>query len=507
MVITLPGGIVIDTDRMKLKPWDHQLKGVEVLCRRPIFGLFWDMRLGKTKAIIDAACFLFEANKVDVCLIVSPAQVKDVWLDSEMGEIHKHTFVEYIPREFCKKTEDYNDYNQSGRSRLWFVVASAEFLRQEDQHGDFPKVDMLLKQLKGKRVWLVVDEASMIGNHASLTTKAIEQLRQGLALRVTELDGTPEGNSDMDLYSKFHVLDPGILGYKNFWHYRASHGIMGGFKKKQIIGSKNMEKVTRLTRPHCWRLEQGDVLDMPEKVPSFFTVALSEQNWKTYCSLRDDLIAEFDDTTLVVNNAAAKVMRLAQVCAGFLGGFEDEETGLVETREIGEESTAGLLLWLKEKFRQKPTYKAVIWCRFRPEIERLHRRLRAAFPKITLGLKYGGAEENIKLFHQDSNLKGPGLLVGQPQAARFGYNFAKAEDAIYLSQDYNHVTRRQSEDRVQATGVRKITLLMDVLVTGPQGQKTVTWDIRKTLQDQENVGRRTAAQWKMVLQDGMRLNG
>ena len=133
---------IFDPTRFRLTPYPHQLLGVGKLLDHPFYGLFWKMRLGKTKAVIDAACVLYEAGLVTAVVVVCPAPVKD------------------------------------RVNRLLFTVTSLEYCRQENAQGEFPKVLHLTREvLKDDRVWLVNNEGSELGTHDSLQTKAMMTFR------------------------------------------------------------------------------------------------------------------------------------------------------------------------------------------------------------------------------------------------------------------------------------------------------------------------------------------
>jgi hypothetical protein len=101
--------------------------------------------------------------------------------------------------------------------------------------------------------------------------------------------------------------------------------------------------------------------------------------------------------------------------------------------------------------------------------------------------------------HPRSKYQGPYVLVCQPQSAQYGNNFSRARTSIFLSRDYNRITRAQAGDRVQADGAGATTSELDVVVTGPRGQKTIVHDIIASLLERENAEKRTAAEWRRVL--------
>jgi hypothetical protein len=499
-------------------PYDHQRKGIEKLLVSPRYALWWEMRLGKTSAIINTACFLYQTGLLDAVVIGCPAQVKAVWGHKEIGEIQKHCFEPYKLIELSSANSDYADMLAQATKELLFMTVSHEYLRGEDSHGGFPRVADIKKATLGKKIWVVLDEAAAFSNWKSLQTKSAMDLMAKLQPdRRTLLDGTPLSNSPICQYSKFGLLGKDILGYDSFYHYRAVHQITQpnkfAFKiikdkagnvisnkgsGKKYIGFQRQELIDRKVRPYCEYLESADALDMPEKVFSFLTVALDRPAWRRYCEFRDEMITQLDSGVLSAQHASVKVLRLAQLCAGFAGGVENSLTGEAETIEISCEATKAILEWLTRRYEEDPNFKCVVWCRWRSEIERLARLATKLPTKVSV--VYGAKKDYNDELHPDSQYLGPLLLIAQPQALRYGVNLSRAGTEVYLSQDYNLITRAQSIERLQAPNGRSTTLVLEVLVTGPNGQRTVTWDIKRTLEQKEEITRRTANEWKIVLE-------
>jgi len=504
--------IEVNPTRFKFPPYKHQLQGTKDLIRKAAFNLFWEMRTGKTKAVIDAACLLFEAGVIDTVVIACPAQVKPVWLEPELGELKSHVFVSYRAIDLEAKIE----HKLAGYLEacikfhvLPFVVVSYEFLRQEDAQTEYHKVGKLVEAVGNSKYLMVCDEGCALGNWGAAQTRALYQLRQ-TASRVTVLDGTPIGNSPLTLYTKFKLLQTKlahrakpILGFREFSHYKRFISVFGTMERgkfKKVVAWKNLDEITQRAAPYCSRVEAKDVLDMPRMVPGMIQASLSEKSWKVYKDLRDQMVAWVDGEENVIQHAHVKVLRLAQVCGGFLGGFESEiNIGEKEVREVGTESLESVLDWLRLRFKEREDFKVVIWVRFRAEIERYFDRISREFPLAEVKRQYGDVKDYDGELHPKHPFTGAFVLIVQQQAAQYGMNFSKADTEVFASQDYNVVTRSQSEVRLQAPETRSITSVIDLLVTGPQGQKTVTHDIVKSLREKEDLGRRTAARWKQVL--------
>lgn len=507
--------VEFDPSRCKLPPRPYQVQGVKQLLKRPRYGLFWEMRLGKCKAVIDAACALFDAGEFDAIVVACPAQVKGVWMDFELGEIAKHSWVRHAVADYKGGREGVVKEKAPGERRLIWIVTSYEFLRQENANGDFPKVEGLIHALRGLRYWLVCDEMAALGNYKAMQTKAIRRLAEGAA-RVTGLDGTPVGNSPMEQFSKFSVLSPEILGYKNFFQFRARHAIVKRVpwtKSGQVVGFKDQAVIDAKVKPYCEYLSQ-EGLDLPEKVYTFFTAALEPKTWRLYESMRDELVAELDMGTVTANHAAVKCLRLAQLCAGFIGGLDNDGLGTgflpAETKrqeakspasvEVSRESTNAFLAWLKLRLAEDSKFKCVVWCRWRAEIERLERELKNEWgpTRLRVGVTYGSRKDE-NFLHPEHPGSIAGVMICQPQAAQYGVSYAKADTEVFLSQDYNRVSRAQSEERVQGVGIRRSTSVVDVFVTGPNGERTIVHDILRSMREKEEVARRTVEAWRRAL--------
>ena len=97
--------------------------------------------------------------------------------------------------------------------------------------------------------------------------------------------------------------------------------------------------------------------------------------------------------------------------------------------------------------------------------------------------------------------------MGQPQAGGWGLNLQTAHTVVYLSNDYNLVTRLQSEDRAHRKGQHEKVTYIDFLATTPNGFQTTDHVVLKALQKKENLANWTYTQWMQALQKGSKLSG
>ena len=148
--------IPLDFSRCRLPPFQHQREDVAWLLDKPYAFIASEMRTGKTKIVIDAVQFMYERGIVDKAIVVTPAPVRDVWFDPQLGELAKHlwkdlpsTVIEYHskPRAWVN-----GDVKMHGTALRWHVT-NFEFIRSKKN------LDGILKHC-GPKTILIGDESS-----------------------------------------------------------------------------------------------------------------------------------------------------------------------------------------------------------------------------------------------------------------------------------------------------------------------------------------------------------
>jgi len=414
---------VIDLSQSRLKPYDHQVVGVEALVNNEFFLLADEMGAGKTKQVIDAAQVLVAMELVNQVIVLAPAAVRGVWFDPELGELKKHLWegAETEVVEYHGKTRR---WGTAGAKTRW-VITNYEFIRSAD------RLKPLLK-IANKRTLLILDESSFVKSHASKQARAALKLRNRCG-RVALLNGTPISHSPLDMYAQGQIMSKSILECEGVTHFKARYALMGGYEvevkygqgrgKKvptQIVGWKNLEDLQQRFAPYVLRRITHDCIDLPPSLdPVALNVPLKPATWKVYKEMRADLISWLSqDTVAVAVQAGNRAMRLAQVCSGFIGGIQEEKdcpncslkndvdaecpycggmgTIIVamkgEVREIGDEKLKATMDWIGRVYDEDPTKKLLLWCRFRPEAERLYHALKSQKPEIELGALWGAQD-------------------------------------------------------------------------------------------------------------------
>ena len=505
--------IEINSNCFKSQPFKHQLEGIKAIVKNKAFALFDEMGAGKSKQVIDAACILAQAGEIDTVVVLAPASVRSVWINYEIGEIKKHSWVCNHVFEYHAKSEIvWGDLITPGCTGLMWCVTNYEFLRREERLAG------LIKILAGRKTMLVLDESSYVKNRTAQQSKAVYKLRQHCA-RCVLLNGTPVTDNPLDLWSQFRILDEKILftHYKNFYHFRAHYAVMGGWKMKQVVKWINLEKLSKMLKPWVLRRLKKDCLDLPEKLFTTREVPLEPATWARYRELKKDAVMALPTgDQLLEPNAAVRVMRLCQITSGHIGrtyqtleGRQvlEETVEMIEPLNTTQDLSSEKLDWcIKYLTHECQAQYVIVWCRWRRERERLFKMLIG--PPFYLYQLYGGQpqkerEKAIEYFSKPLEVddgKNKSVLIAQPHAGGHGLNLVAATEVIYLSNDWSLGIRLQSEDRCHRPGQKHPVTYIDVISTGPKGQKTIDWTIYQALSKKQDLARLTASTWRKELE-------
>ena len=70
--------------KFKTKPYQHQLKALELSWQKSYFAYFMEMGTGKSKVLLDNIAMLYDQGKIDGALIVAPKGVIGTWYNQEI---------------------------------------------------------------------------------------------------------------------------------------------------------------------------------------------------------------------------------------------------------------------------------------------------------------------------------------------------------------------------------------------------------------------------------------
>lgn len=531
-----------------LRPYVHQVIGIEKLVTEPMFFLGDTMGIGKSLQVIASAHVLFLQNIIDHVIIIAPASViVGVWFDPELSELAKHLWPT-VPSEV-------NLYRGKGRTWLWpdkkpvkkrlkWTISNFEYLRSKE------RLAPLLKTCN-KKTLLVLDESSAIKNRKAQQTKACVKLRKR-AGRIVLCNGTPIANSPVDMLSQGDIMSKSILECDSKAHFIERYAITTkkfGFEK--VIEWVNIDDLQRRFAPYILRRLKEDCLDLPPKLPPVtLTATLTPETWAIYKEMKENMVAwlKNPDGLVTASQIIVRAIRLSQITSGFIGGLEEvpdfakkpidtiedkpqrperpsfiirpgftelptkeqvigtEVEGFLKVREIGREKLDVFLESYSNFLEEDHALKLLSWCRFRPELARLVRELRTKYPGLAVGEIRGGQkkeerQDSIRLLDPRTMSQTEPVTVVCTDAGSLGLNLTGAHTVVRVSQGYSLYKSLQGEDRVHRPGQVHAVSYWDIIAEGPKGQKTIDHAVAKVLRQKLDIATFTTSAWVNALEE------
>lgn len=461
------------TPPFRFPPWRHQAEEFERHRDDEARALLWQMRTGKTKAIIDLACYHFDWTLgIDGLLILAPNGVHLNWIRKELpahawpgvawkGIAWDSEVVERL--WFRQKLEDVLSY----RDGMPVLAINSETLTA-------PKARQAIKRLlRKRRIMLVVDESDDFRTPGSARTKLCRGLAKKCRIRRI-LTGTVSDNSPLATFSQFEILEPKALGFSRFGDFKGhfasfvSARTKGGRSYEKLEGYRNLDELRERMAKWSSVVLREDVDDMPDLVPVTRTVPVTAEQKKAYEALRQELLLKLEDGT-EVEAVDAQHIKLQQV----LGGFVIDELGGVHSI-VPPEKLPRLDVLMREL---SDTPKSVIWCQFKEDIRRVVWRLEQEGLKA---VQYHGDVSSadrvaaLEALAREERIH----LVGQPQAGGRGLTMP-ADTIIWYSHTPDLIWRRQATERATIVGGKAIHVV-DLEVPGSRDTQ-----ILRALEDKE----------------------
>lgn len=444
--------------------YKHQAKEFEHHLE-PHRALLWQMRTGKTKAMIDMAFALFVQDKIDQVLVIAPNGVHLNWeikqLPVHAWKSYPSSIVSWVSSQSRKKPYlqrlnalALNPTKTAQNGLRWYCVNS------ESCWHDRPKktISMFLGQAK-KGTLLIVDESDDFRKISSKRTQFVVSLRDHVQYRRI-LTGSFSDNSPLAAYSQMEILKKHALGYTKYGDFEAhfaSYGTqyMNGRQFKIVDGYRNQEELMQLVAQYASVVLREDCDDMPELVRGDEYFELEAEQMRVYKNISEKILEEdglYGDIFLTdAFSGGVKGIKLQQVSGGYFIDQEGEVTDLPNPRA---ELYERVLQQQLEDGRQ-----VITWCRYHEDIKRVKQvlgKLKIKYVEYHGGVSTTQRMKNMQLFMSDPSYK---VFIGQPAAGGRGLDLSVAKTVIWYSHTYDLIHRRQADERATHIGGHKIDVI------------------------------------------------
>lgn len=456
----------------KTWPYHHQLKEFEAGVENPGRALFWQMRTGKSKQIIDTASHLFKRGLINTLIIFAPNGVHQNWVLREVP-VHTWASVPVHALGWNTRTAGLKGGNRLSKAdRAAWEDAYAEWWAEYSKVVTFegltvitfnsesmtrPDIKKAVAKLIRKRKCMVAwDESTDFRTPGSSRTLMSRAIAQRVPFRRI-LDGTPLTNSPLHAFSQFELLEKAALGFDTAQDFRDRYGVYQMLKRGNsnrafptLTGYQRLDELQERMSPWSSVVLRSDCDDLPAVIPQERIITMSPEQRSVYREMHDALELELSNGEALSFNAQMnRKQKMQQVGRGFI--IDGDK---VAHRIPGVNPSMEAL---SEEVYLAPG-KVIIWCMFQWEIDDVTRRLRLDGWEV---MEYHGrVADELKLLARNTfNTNGAKALVGQYQAGSRGTDFSGASLIINYSHIYNAILRLQAAERGTKMGGDNVRLM------------------------------------------------
>lgn len=423
---------------------------------------------------------LFRRGLVSRALVVAPTTVCPGWVD----ELKKSAAFPFktallLDSNKQKRLDALTKLQKTRAYALQVVIINYESIWRE---GMFEALQAYNADI------IIADESQRIKTPNAKQSEAMHELGSKAAFRLV-LSGTPIQNSAVDIFSQYKFLDPTVFG-ENFYAFRGRYARLGGFKNKQIIGYRDIDKLISKIYSIGYRVTKADALDLPEETFETRTIQLPPAERNIYNKLRRDSVVDLDNGKVTATTVLTKLLRLQQLTGGFLqldDGTRPEQVSSAKIHALED---------ILDDYVVETGQKVVVFARFLPEIALIRKLLEEK--NLKYGCIFGGVPlsergEIVKDFQTNPETK---VFLAQIQTAGLGITLHAASVAVFYSLDFNYANYSQALARIHRIGQTQPCTYINLIV-----ENSVDTKIIHALQLKKDLAKTIIDDWRSYFTD------
>lgn len=408
----------------------YQRRGVEWMAHLGDVGchglLADEMGLGKTLQVIALLAARPVADKPS--LIVCPASVVPVW---------REEIAKFFPALKVEVLKTGHDFMSTTEPVLWL----SSYTQLRKHRAILPNREF---------GYAVLDEGQFIKNPDAKVTKTCFAIR---AQHRIVLTGTPLENRQLDLWSIFRFLLPGLLGSR------------AAFEAALITDrAHTLERLRAQLAPFILRRTKNEVAtELPQKVEMELFCPLTDVQRAEYARICTEGLARLgDDVGAAMREKSfgflALLTRLRQTCCD-----PDMLPWLKAPL-----SDSGKISLLVEKLAEVVSsgHKVVIFSQFVMLLDRVRLALTQSFPDLPRFELTGMTLDRLKPVQQFQNATGAAAMLVSLKAAGTGITLHAADYVFLLDPWWNPAVEAQAIDRVHRIGQTNTVFVYRLVTAG-----------------------------------------
>lgn len=289
----------------------------------------------------------------------------------------------------------------------------------------------------------IADESHMIKRWKARRTKAIIRCTRHIPSRIP-MTGTAITNNPGDVFTQCLFADNGRTFGRSYWSFRNRYYIQSG--PGWYLKHNAKQKIISRLRGIAYYVHEDDVLKLPPIRRLIKSAPMSGQQKRQYDKILNNWEIQLAGReTVEIDHVITQLTKLRQVSSGFIYDKNHEAVWFKSYK------LKLLIDLLKDPDYLADKKKVVIWCAHTAEICMLVAV--AATLKMGAVAFVGGSrkrkDEARKRFRDDSTVK---LFIGQVDSGIGMNELVVSDTAVYYSNSFRVVSRKQSEMRIRRKG-------------------------------------------------------
>lgn len=404
------------------------------------WGHFLEMRLGKTPTILNEFELYKKYHGARHMIVFSPNQYKVDWeLEAEKYGLS----VPFMAYEQSRLPHMVAAFNKSKRTMSFSV--NYEALKYDETLA-------FLESIIGPDTYVASDESIKVKNYQSLFFKGAMQIRKSAGGPIRIASGLPMTQGPTDFYAQGRLIKM-YDGY-DYYAFRGKYCVMGGFKKKQIKGIKNEDKLWDDISSNAFVAKRKDWGKQSEAEFYEQRLDIHPTQLKHYTEMEHEFVTMVEGAGGEVDMIAAdqvvgKLMKMQQISSGFV--YNEQGDAI----EIMDPTKTPKMLSLIELIENELVGKIVVPFHYAKSGSMLLKALAKYEPAAILSdvrMKKEGLDliAEKKRFNSDPKCR---VMVGQITSMKYGHDLIgpvgdRAATMFFYENTFSLDDRTQVEARI-----------------------------------------------------------
>lgn len=436
------------------------------------------MRTGKSKSIIDNACYLGQACEIEGVIVIAPNGVHNNWMIRELPRHHwdelPHVRHSWRFSDGTNQDRFEKFLKQSMNNFSWLAVNMETLIRKEIRSS------IVRYMRRHPNILMVFDESHHFARAGAKRTSMARALARRAAYRRI-LTGTAVENRPLQAFSQYELLEKEALGFTRYGDFERRYAHYEWIKMRnsermfpKLMKYEHLDELRSRMAKYSSVVLRSDCEDLPPVHRDVRYIEMTPKQYQAWYSIRDTNVEQLESlgmTKALVGGAA--LIKLKQI----EGGFLMDQNGTLKVL-AGLWSENPKMQALLDEIQQYDG-QVIVWFAFIHEIKAAAEMLESQ------GITFGEFHGRISDKSRDQTLidfeKGKiRVILGEPHAGGEGRDFSSASKIVWFSNTPDAIVRSQASERATKVGGASVQMV-DFVVPGGTDEHDLKITENKTL--------------------------